>query len=72
MDAIAENFGVKEAVSGSAVAGADIILMCHSLEKQELALAALKESVEKGDLSMDRIDESVERVIRLKQKYKLF
>lgn len=69
MDAIAKNFGVKESAVEAISAGADIILMCHSFEKQKMVLQSIKESVEKGQLSIERIDQSVERIIRLKQKY---
>lgn len=69
MGAISKNYSVEESSVDTVKAGADIILMCHSYEKQKTALEALKAAVENGEISIERIDESVDRIIRLKQKY---
>lgn len=69
MDAISKNFTLKESVTGAVSAGADIILICHSLEKQKSAFNELKAAVQNGSISIDIINESAKRIIRLKQKY---
>ncbi|MCT4509961.1 MAG: beta-N-acetylhexosaminidase [Tepidibacter sp.] len=71
MGAIANNYGARNASVEAIKAGADIILMCHTKEKQIKALEALKEAVDSGEISVERIDESVKRIIRLKRKYNL-
>ncbi|CAH2213022.1 beta-N-acetylhexosaminidase [Tepidibacter aestuarii] len=71
MGAIANNYGTKDASVEAIKAGADIILMCHTKEKQIEALEGLKEAVNSGEISIERIDESVKRIIRLKRKYNL-
>ncbi len=71
MGAIANNYGTKNASVEAIKAGADIILMCHTKEKQIESLEALKEAVNSGEISIKRIDESVKKIIKLKRKYKL-
>ncbi|MEJ8553193.1 beta-N-acetylhexosaminidase [Tepidibacter sp. Z1-5] len=71
MGAIAKNYGTKDASVEAVKAGADIILMCHTKEKQIEALEALNEAVNSGKISIERIDESVKRIIKLKHKYNL-
>jgi beta-N-acetylhexosaminidase len=68
MGAIAENFGTREAVVRAIKAGADIVLVCHSLERQTQSIDAVKQAVEKGEIDEARIDESVRRILRLKAK----
>ena len=71
MGAITNNYGTENASVEAIKAGADIILMCHTKEKQIEALEGLKEAVNSGEISIERIDESVRRIIKLKQKYNL-
>ncbi len=68
MGAIAENFGTSVAAVRAIQAGADVILVGHSLNKQEKAIKAVKQAVEEGILSEKRIDESVRRILELKAK----
>lgn len=72
MGAIANNYGTKNASVEAIKAGADIILMCHTKEKQIESLEDLKEAVNNGVISIERIDESVRRIIKLKRKYNLY
>ena len=58
-----------EAAQEAVLAGADILLICHSSDHQEQVLSKLIAAVQNGELTMERIDESVARIIRLKQKY---
>lgn len=50
------------------VAGADIIIVTKTPEKQFEALKALKQAAQEGVLTEDRINESVKRILTLKQK----
>ncbi|MCY6482953.1 beta-N-acetylhexosaminidase [Clostridium aestuarii] len=71
MDAIDKNYIIKNAAIESIKAGADVILVCHTLKKQIEVLQSLKDAVNCGQISMNRIDESVRRIIKLKEKYVL-
>lgn len=68
MGAIDNHFGTEEATVRAIQAGADLILIGHSLAKQEKALGAVKQAVNEGVISEQRIDESVRRVLQLKAK----
>ena len=68
MGAIAENFGTREAAVRAIKAGADIVLVCHSLEKQTQSFEAVKKAVEQGEIDEERINESVRRILQLKAK----
>lgn len=68
MGAIAENFGTREAVVRAIQAGADIVLVCHSLKQQTQSIEAVKQAVEQGEIDEERINESVRRILRLKAK----
>lgn len=49
-------------------AGIDMFLVCHTKEKQQLALSTIKSAIKKGDISHKRLNESVLRIIKLKEK----
>ncbi len=66
MAAIRNNFGVNEAAVKSILAGADILLVCHTPATQIGVYNYLLSAVEEGRISEERIDKSVERIIRLK------
>ncbi|WP_042121647.1 beta-N-acetylhexosaminidase [Paenibacillus senegalensis] len=68
MDAIAKHFGTAEAAVMALEAGADLILVSHTLELQQAAFQAIVQAVETGRLSAERIRESVDRVLALKAK----
>jgi beta-N-acetylhexosaminidase len=69
MGAITKDYAVDEAAKEAVLAGADVLLICHSSDYQEQVLSRLIAAVQNGELTMERIDESVARIIRLKQKY---
>ncbi|MGA8942914.1 MAG: beta-N-acetylhexosaminidase [Thermoactinomyces sp.] len=68
MGAIAENFGTSEAAVRAVQAGADIVLVCHSLDRQTESIKAVKQAVEQGKIDEKRIDASVRRILSLKAK----
>ncbi|MDD4346107.1 MAG: beta-N-acetylhexosaminidase [Desulfitobacteriaceae bacterium] len=47
-------------------AGADIVLVCHTPEKQKKAYEALLSAVKSGEISQERLKETVKRIVTLK------
>lgn len=66
MRGVADGWGAAEAAVLAVLAGADILLCCHSLEKQRLIRSGLIEAVETGRISRERIEESHARIERAK------
>ncbi|MEW6228363.1 MAG: glycoside hydrolase family 3 N-terminal domain-containing protein, partial [Bacillota bacterium] len=66
MKAIKDNFGPGEAAARAIRAGADIVLMCHTLAVQKQAIEAVLAAVERGAISQQQIDESVRRILSAK------
>jgi beta-N-acetylhexosaminidase len=71
MKGIADHFGVEEAAITAVEAGADCLLVCHTLETQRQIREALLTALRDGRLSRARIESSVERILRLKAAYDL-
>ena len=67
MRGVADGWGAAEAAVLAVLAGADILLCCHSLEKQRLIQSGLIDAVETGRISRDRIQESLTRIARAKR-----
>lgn len=72
MDAIDENWGIREATVKAVQAGADVIMATGSFEDQVETVEAIRDAVRRGALSEKRVDDSVRRVLRVKWKYGLF
>ncbi|MWV45072.1 beta-N-acetylhexosaminidase [Paenibacillus sp. HJL G12] len=68
MHAIAKFFGVGEGTVKAVEAGADVVLVSHTLSDQIEAFEALKKAVQSGRISEKTIDLAVERILSLKQK----
>lgn len=68
MKAIADYYGTEKAAVKAINAGADIVLISHSYEKQVNTLQEIKEAVKEGIISERRIDEAVQRIRHLKEK----
>ncbi len=68
MGAIGKHFTAGEAAVKAIKAGVDMVMVCHSREKQEEVYEAILAAVESGELTEERIDESVERILRVKSK----
>jgi beta-N-acetylhexosaminidase len=62
MKAIAEHYGYDEAVVRAIEAGCDIVLVCHSSERQNRAIEVLARAVRDGRLSVDRVRISLDRI----------
>ena len=71
MQAISKNWDLGEAAIKSVEAGADILLVCHTIENQQKVYNAVVQGVNDGKIDENRIDESVRRILRLKYQYKL-
>jgi beta-N-acetylhexosaminidase len=69
MKAIADYFGTGEAAVMTVKAGADIVMMCGTVESQLEAYNALVKAVENGDIPMETINKSVERILEFKKRY---
>ncbi|MCT4595489.1 MAG: glycoside hydrolase family 3 protein [Anaeromicrobium sp.] len=58
----------KRAIVRSFNSGIDMFLVCHTINKKNLALNAIKEGLEKGIISEERLNESLYRIIKEKSK----
>jgi beta-N-acetylhexosaminidase len=72
MKAISETIGVARGAVEAIKAGADLVLVSHSIVRQKAALEAVMEAVMTGEISEARIDESARRLWGLKQSQGLF
>lgn len=68
MKAIATYFGTEKAAVMAVEAGADLICISHTLEKQTGAYNNLLDAVKSGRISEEKIDESVKRILAYKNK----
>ncbi len=66
MKGVADGWGAAEAAVLAVLAGADVLLCCHTWETQRQIQRALVGAVETGRLSESRVDESVARVAAAK------
>ncbi|MFF2483965.1 glycoside hydrolase family 3 protein [Paenibacillus sp. NPDC058071] len=67
MDAIDRFYGPEQGSIEALRAGADMVLVSHTITKQTAAIEAVVAAVESGDLPLSRIEEALERVLRLKR-----
>ena len=68
MHAISKPYGVAEAAVRAVEAGADLILVSHTLQDQVTALEAIVEAVRTGRISEEVIHQAVERIMTWKRK----
>ncbi|HEX3273038.1 MAG TPA: beta-N-acetylhexosaminidase [Ktedonobacterales bacterium] len=69
MDAIAGTVGVEQGAVQTLRAGADLVLISHTLERQRAAIAAVRAAVAVGALSEGQVRLAAERVLRLKRRF---
>ncbi len=69
MAAIRENFSPEATVKLAVEAGADVLVVSHSLELQRELYAILLNMVKEGEIPEERINLSVSRILRAKEKY---
>lgn len=68
MHAIAKFFGIGEGAVKAIEAGADVVLVSHTLNDQIEAIEAVKHAVRTGRISEKTIDAAVTRILALKNK----
>ncbi len=71
MKAIDNHFKTEEGVPMAIKAGADLICISHTFEKQVKSIEKILEKIEMGELTEDIIDNRVERILEEKSKLKL-
>jgi beta-N-acetylhexosaminidase len=69
MKAIANNYGDEISAIQSVKAGVDVLLVCHSHDKQKAMFNSLLKALENGDIIKERIEESLHRIARLKKDF---
>jgi len=69
MRGVTDGFSVAEAAVRALEVGSDMVLVCHSLDRQQAALAAVTRAVSDGRLSESRVAEAAARVQRLKTRF---
>ena len=67
MHAISKHFGPAEAAVRAIEAGADQVLVSHTLETQKESYHGLLAAVQSGRLTEERIDESITRILKWKE-----
>lgn len=68
MKAVADRWGTARSAVLAAIAGADMLMVCHTLERQRETQAALLAAAHSGELPQARIDDAAARVLALKRR----
>ncbi|MHB8967112.1 MAG: glycoside hydrolase family 3 N-terminal domain-containing protein [Thermoleophilia bacterium] len=71
MGSITEAMSVSEAAVQAVAAGADIVMVAHTLEEQQAVHAALVAAIETGQLDAAEIDAAVGRILEMKQQHRI-
>ena len=66
MGAVQQTVGTARAAVEAVVAGADMVLICHTLALQRQAVDMLEQAVRFGEIDEERIDQSCRRIVRRK------
>lgn len=69
MRAIADNFGIEEAVVRGVNAGVDLFLVCHTPSLQHEAIDTLIRAVEDGRVERARLEEAGRRIDRMVERF---
>jgi beta-N-acetylhexosaminidase len=69
MKAIADHYGLEEAVVRGAGAGVDLFLVCHSPDVQNRAIELLSSAVARGAVRPSRIAEAARRISVLQSRF---
>lgn len=69
MAAVAETVGTPTAAVEALVAGADMVLICHTLQVQRQAFEAIFDAVRTGRIPEARLREAASRVLRAKRRW---
>lgn len=71
MGAVAKYAPMRELSARAVEAGADIVLVCHDVQKEQEACLGIKDAVDRGEISEERLNESVRRILKAKLTHKL-
>ncbi|KAF9650125.1 glycoside hydrolase family 3 protein [Thelephora ganbajun] len=69
MDAVAGSYGVENGALMALDAGADIVMVCHTPERQKGAVELVQAAVISGKLTLDSLRQSHHRIAHLKSKF---
>lgn len=69
MKAIADHYGLEEAVVRGILAGVDLFLVCHHADVQHRAIDLLTAAVRRGDVPLARVEEARRLVDALTARY---
>lgn len=69
MEAIAGTIGTAAGAVQALRAGADMVLVCHTRERQRETVQAIRAAVEDGSLPLARLDDAVRRVLAAKARF---
>jgi beta-N-acetylhexosaminidase len=69
MQATLKTVGIARAVPMAALAGCDVMMICHTYERQKEGIEALIEGVKDGSISKEQVAKSVSRVTKVKDRY---
>lgn len=68
MNAVADQWGTPRAAVLAVIAGADMLLVCHTLERQRATRDALLAAVQDREIALERVDEAVSRILAAKRQ----
>ncbi len=69
MKAIADTIGSARGSVEALKAGADMVLIAHTLEVQREAVRAIRQAVQSGELPLERLTEAASRVLSAKRRF---
>jgi beta-N-acetylhexosaminidase len=69
MKAIADHFGVENGAIRAVTAGVDLVMCCHTPQRQHAVIDALTNAAADGAISRDRVVESIRRLDALRERY---
>lgn len=69
MSAIADHFGIDQAVVRGAAAGVDLFLICHRTERQHAALDTLTRAIAEGALPWTQVEQGKRRLDELMARF---
>ena len=68
MNAISETMTTPVGAMRGIKAGDDLVLVCHTKQRQIDSINLIKESIEKNEISIKEIDEKIERILKYKNE----
>ncbi|KAF8586988.1 glycoside hydrolase family 3 protein [Ramaria rubella] len=69
MDAVAAEYGVEQGAVMALQAGADVVMICHRIDRQRGAIEATYKAIQSGELSLGELKASGGRVRALKERF---